>query len=315
MAALIPLITFVYGIGLAAKTLAVIMLALPVIVLNGYKAVRNANPSLVAMCRSFQGTRMQQITKVIIPDASPVIFAGLRRAGVLGINRRNACYTLRWNARHFYPLVDDKLATKRLCQQAGIPVPALLAVARHHFQIRHVLPALEARDSFVLKPVHGALGNGIVVVTGRSGELLVRAGGRTLRHEAGFPVRGVMYFTDVDDRTILESGKAGIPLREYTDTWVKAFLEDAASLGLEEIEERPRATDEANLRAMSDMVAALEQNGHTYRSEGSIYFRIASLAEYGLLVALIAVVCIIAVAALGTNVATKIQAAADAIAG
>jgi cysteinyl-tRNA synthetase len=104
---------------------------------------------------------------------------------------------------------------------------------------------------------------------------------RTLRHEAGFPVRGVMNFTDVDDRTILESNKAGVPLREYTDTWVKAFLEDAASLGLEEIEERPRATDEANLRAMSDMVAALERNGHTYRSEGSIYFRIGSLPEYG----------------------------------
>ncbi|WP_425293861.1 ABC transporter permease [Microvirga pakistanensis] len=88
MAALIPLITFVYGIGLMAKTLAVIMLALPVIVLNGYKAIRNANPSLVAMCRSFQGTRLQQITKVIIPDASPVIFAGLRlglAAGFIGV--------------------------------------------------------------------------------------------------------------------------------------------------------------------------------------------------------------------------------------
>ena len=88
MAALIPLITFMYGIGLMAKTLAVIMLALPVIVLNGYKAIRNANPSLVAMCRSFQGTRLQQITKIIIPDASPVIFAGLRlglAAGFIGV--------------------------------------------------------------------------------------------------------------------------------------------------------------------------------------------------------------------------------------
>ena len=32
---------------------------------------------------------------------------------------------------------------------------------------------------------------------------------------------------------------------------------------------------------MSDMVAALEQNGHTYRSDGSIYFRIATLPDYG----------------------------------
>jgi len=88
MAALIPLITFVYGIGLLAKTLAVIMLALPVIALNGYKAVRNANPSLVAMCRSFQGNWHQRIFKIIIPDASPVIFAGLRlglAAGFIGV--------------------------------------------------------------------------------------------------------------------------------------------------------------------------------------------------------------------------------------
>jgi NitT/TauT family transport system permease protein len=40
------------------------------------------------MCRSFQGTRLQQIWKVIIPNASPVIFAGLRlgvAAGFIGV--------------------------------------------------------------------------------------------------------------------------------------------------------------------------------------------------------------------------------------
>jgi ABC-type nitrate/sulfonate/bicarbonate transport system permease component len=88
MAALVPLLTFIYGIGVTSKTLAVMMLALPVIALNGYKAVANASPSLVAMCRSFQGTRRQQILKIIIPDASPVIFAGLRlgvAAGFIGV--------------------------------------------------------------------------------------------------------------------------------------------------------------------------------------------------------------------------------------
>jgi sulfonate transport system permease protein len=88
VAALIPLITYIYGIGLAAKVVAVIILALPIIVLNAYKAVRNASPSLVQMCYSFQGTRLQQIWKVIIPNASPVIFAGLRlgvAAGFIGV--------------------------------------------------------------------------------------------------------------------------------------------------------------------------------------------------------------------------------------
>ncbi len=88
MVALIPLVTFAYGIGLAAKVTTVIILATPIIVLNAYKAVRNANTSLIQMCRSFQGSRMQQIVKIIIPDASPMIFAGLRlgiAAGFIGV--------------------------------------------------------------------------------------------------------------------------------------------------------------------------------------------------------------------------------------
>ena len=78
MSALIPLITFVYGIGLAAKVLAVVMLSLPVIGMNSYKAVRNVSPSLVDMCRSYMGNRRQQILQIILPAASPMMFAGLR---------------------------------------------------------------------------------------------------------------------------------------------------------------------------------------------------------------------------------------------
>ena len=78
MAAIIPLITYVYGIGLTSKVLAVIMLALPVIAMNSFRAVRNVSPSLVDMCRSFMGSRRQQIVQVILPAASPMMFAGIR---------------------------------------------------------------------------------------------------------------------------------------------------------------------------------------------------------------------------------------------
>lgn len=78
MAALIPLVTFVYGIGLASKVLAVMILATPVIAINSYKAVRNVPPSLVDMCRSFMGSRRQAIFTVVLPAASPMMFAGLR---------------------------------------------------------------------------------------------------------------------------------------------------------------------------------------------------------------------------------------------
>ena len=90
-----------------------------------------------------------------------------------------------------------------------------------------------------------------------------------------------MNYTDVDDRTILESQKAGQPLREYTTQFVTAFEKDAAALGLEPVEENPRATDPENIEAMGETIKALERNGHTYRSDGSIYFRISTLPDYG----------------------------------
>jgi cysteinyl-tRNA synthetase len=104
---------------------------------------------------------------------------------------------------------------------------------------------------------------------------------RALRHQEGYEMRHVMNFTDVDDRTILESQKAGVPLREYTGRYIDAFLEDAAALGLEPVEASPRATDDENIEAMAETIKALERNGHTYRSDGSIYFRISTLPEYG----------------------------------
>ena len=104
---------------------------------------------------------------------------------------------------------------------------------------------------------------------------------RALKYQAGFQVRQVMNFTDVDDRTILEAQKAGVPLREYTDRFIQAFREDAAALGLEPVEENPRATDPENVDAMGETIKALERNGHTYTSDGSIYFKISSFPDYG----------------------------------
>jgi alpha-L-glutamate ligase-like protein len=112
-----------------------------------------------------------------------VIWRRLREAGVLGINARNIRYTLGVNARRFYPMVDDKLATKGLCEHAGIPVPKLYAVARHHVELRELPERLEAHQSFVVKPVRGAMGNGIAVVVGRHGGQYLRSDGRGMSRE------------------------------------------------------------------------------------------------------------------------------------
>ena len=104
---------------------------------------------------------------------------------------------------------------------------------------------------------------------------------RTLRHVAGYRMEQAINFTDVDDKTIAGARKAGEDLRAYTDRYIAAWREDAETLGLEPVEQNPRATDDVNLRAMGEMVQQLESRGHAYRSDGSIYFRIASLPGYG----------------------------------
>ena len=104
---------------------------------------------------------------------------------------------------------------------------------------------------------------------------------RTLKYLGGFDVHGVINYTDVDDKTIAGALKAGTPLRDYTQIWIDNFRRDSDQLGLEQVEETPRATDEENMRAMGEMILALERNGHTYRRDGSIYFKIESLPTYG----------------------------------
>jgi len=104
---------------------------------------------------------------------------------------------------------------------------------------------------------------------------------RSLKYLLGYDVKQVMNFTDVDDRTIAGAQKAGMDLRSYTDQFIAAFMEDSRALGQEDVEEMPRATDEANLKAMADVVGALTKNGHTYVSDGSIYFKISTLPGYG----------------------------------
>ncbi|MEJ2317325.1 MAG: sugar-transfer associated ATP-grasp domain-containing protein, partial [Gammaproteobacteria bacterium] len=60
----------------------------------------------------------------------------LAELGIMGINRRNAEYTLPLNPRRYYPLVDDKLRTKELAMAAGIAIPELYGVIEIERQVR-----------------------------------------------------------------------------------------------------------------------------------------------------------------------------------
>jgi cysteinyl-tRNA synthetase len=102
---------------------------------------------------------------------------------------------------------------------------------------------------------------------------------RRFLHSQGYRVLQVMNVTDVDDRIIQSAAHAGVGIREYTEKYIRAFLEDAGALNIEAPEELVRATD--HIEDMVALIEKLQQKGMTYNSDGSIYFRIARFPEYG----------------------------------
>src|SRR5579864_8272735 len=95
----------------------------------------------------------------------------------------------------------------------------------------------------------------------------------------GYSVLQVMNVTDVDDRIIQSAAAAGVGIREYTDKYIHAFLEDIDALHIEMPEELVRATD--HIEDMVALIEKLQEKGMTYTSDGSIYFRIAKFPDYG----------------------------------
>jgi cysteinyl-tRNA synthetase len=95
----------------------------------------------------------------------------------------------------------------------------------------------------------------------------------------GFRVIQVMNLTDVDDRIIQKSAAAGVSIREYTDKYIQAYLDDRRALNLEPPEYIARATE--HIDDMVELIQRLTAKGFTYTSEGSTYYRIANFPSYG----------------------------------
>ncbi len=95
----------------------------------------------------------------------------------------------------------------------------------------------------------------------------------------GFKVTHVMNVTDVEDRIIAKSQEAGVTIDEYTAKYIDALWEDFDALGCERPHIIPRAT--RHIPEMVTLIERLLETGHAYKSDGSIYFRIASFPEYG----------------------------------
>jgi cysteinyl-tRNA synthetase len=110
---------------------------------------------------------------------------------------------------------------------------------------------------------------------------------------AGYEVKHCMNITDVEDKIIRDSQK-DLPLeadnatrhtamKALTDRYTKAFFDDLEAVKVHEASFTylPRAT--AYIPQMIDLIQKLEAKDLAYVREGSVYYRIAGLPNYGCL--------------------------------
>src|SRR5690554_4867860 len=107
----------------------------------------------------------------------------LEAKGIMGINRRNADYVLKYNKRSLYPVVDDKILTKQRALAAGIRVPEMYGIIETEKQIEGLDRIIGERNDFVIKPAQGAGGDGILVVADRFEGRYKTVSGRIISHQ------------------------------------------------------------------------------------------------------------------------------------
>jgi len=134
----------------------------------------------------------------------------LREVGVLGMNRRNAEYIMRFNPRSFFPLVDDKLKTKQLAKAHQIPTPILYHVIEHHGDIGDFEKLVSDHQEFVIKPARGTGGSGIVLVSNHSEEGFFKQNGevmplRDLTYHISDILSGIYSLEGLEDRAFIEA--------------------------------------------------------------------------------------------------------------
>ncbi|MBI4492066.1 MAG: ABC transporter permease [Chloroflexi bacterium] len=77
-APLIPLVMMALGLGIESRVLIVFLFAFIYITVNTRAGVRNVDPGLIEMARSFGASEADVWRRILIPGAVPAILAGLR---------------------------------------------------------------------------------------------------------------------------------------------------------------------------------------------------------------------------------------------
>jgi alpha-L-glutamate ligase-like protein len=107
----------------------------------------------------------------------------LEAKGIMGINRRNADYVLKYNKRNLYPIVDDKIITKERAIEAGIDVPEMYGIIETERDIEKLAEIVKDHPDFVVKPAQGAGGDGILVIADRFEGRYRTVSGKIITHD------------------------------------------------------------------------------------------------------------------------------------
>lgn len=127
---------------------------------------------------------------------------------VLSINQRNLNYIYPKNNRRDFPLADNKLKTKQVLQQQGIPFPETYAAYGYFYELGQLAQDLEGHEDFVIKPASGSGGGGIIVIAAKQGADYLGVDGTLytladLRKHISDIIFGVYSF-DLQDQAIVE---------------------------------------------------------------------------------------------------------------
>ncbi len=129
-------------------------------------------------------------------------------SNVLSMNQRNLGYVYPHNARHDFPIANDKLLCKETLATIGVPLAKTHFSYRYFYEMTGLADDLRSLEDFVIKPSNGSAGNGIVVIVGREGDEWIGISGKRysieeLRRHIADIIFGVYSF-DKQDAAIIE---------------------------------------------------------------------------------------------------------------
>lgn len=83
--AFVPIVFILFGLSPITRILIVFLFAFFIIVINAESAVRQVDPALIEMAEVYGARRAQLFWKVVLPDALPLVMAGVRLGVVHGV--------------------------------------------------------------------------------------------------------------------------------------------------------------------------------------------------------------------------------------